>query len=497
MPTRFHFLITTAGLLLFLLAAWFSVGFHHPDEHFQIIEFCNYKLGNIPASDLSWEFEAQIRPALPVVICYGIISAQNFIGMTDPFMQAFVLRLLMAILVWYVLKKLTHHVLPDFKSTETGKLFMVAIFTLWFMPYISVRFSSENQAALCFLAACLILLKNTSAAENKKSFSLFAAGVLLALSFYFRFQMGFALLGIGLWLLFVNRMPFKHWVGLLGGGMLGLALCTAMDYWLYGAWVVSPYNYFTANVVNDAASGWGVSPWWYYLYLSFIQAIPPIGLFILIFFFPGCFRRGKHLFLWALVPFMLAHFLVPHKEMRFLFPMIFPILYITFAGAEAFILTPLRAKLKKGILLFLLIVNIPLLFFRTLAPAREIVYYYDFLYDFAQDKKITLLCVEEDLYLPAFLPIHFYRSPNVSTLVLADESALERYLAANETSPVFLLERKRPINGSYQNYADETLYTFFPDWLTAINVNNWTARAKIWKIKKLTHLPMAQLKAEK
>lgn len=41
-----------AGAVLCTVAAWCTIGYHHPDEHFQIWEFANYKLGRISASDL-------------------------------------------------------------------------------------------------------------------------------------------------------------------------------------------------------------------------------------------------------------------------------------------------------------------------------------------------------------------------------------------------------------------------------------------------------------
>ena len=44
-----------------LVIAWFSEGYYHFDEHFQIIEFANYKLQNIEAKDLPWEFTYQMR----------------------------------------------------------------------------------------------------------------------------------------------------------------------------------------------------------------------------------------------------------------------------------------------------------------------------------------------------------------------------------------------------------------------------------------------------
>ena len=43
------------GLLLILVAALRSEGFHHPDEHFQVLEFAGAKLGRTPWSALPWE----------------------------------------------------------------------------------------------------------------------------------------------------------------------------------------------------------------------------------------------------------------------------------------------------------------------------------------------------------------------------------------------------------------------------------------------------------
>jgi phosphatidylinositol glycan class B len=41
-----------AGLIFILICAWLSLGYNHPDEHFQVLEFGNYKLGFSPAAQL-------------------------------------------------------------------------------------------------------------------------------------------------------------------------------------------------------------------------------------------------------------------------------------------------------------------------------------------------------------------------------------------------------------------------------------------------------------
>jgi len=59
--------------IIYCFTAYNSSGFHQPDEHFQIIEFANYKLGNTKPQDLSWEFKAEIRPTIQPALTYLII----------------------------------------------------------------------------------------------------------------------------------------------------------------------------------------------------------------------------------------------------------------------------------------------------------------------------------------------------------------------------------------------------------------------------------------
>src|ERR1700757_3211135 len=112
------------GLLVFVVAAFFSVGYHQPDEHFQILEFCNYKLGRSPAADLALEFKTQSRPTLQPYIAYVIIKALSAIGIENPFTWAFVLRLLTAISAWFIICKLSLLFVNDFVSEKGKKIFI-------------------------------------------------------------------------------------------------------------------------------------------------------------------------------------------------------------------------------------------------------------------------------------------------------------------------------------------------------------------------------------
>ncbi|MFZ4477890.1 MAG: hypothetical protein ACOYPR_22025 [Saprospiraceae bacterium] len=82
------------GAALCLISAWCTIGYHHPDEHFQIWEFANYKLGHIPASALPWEFPAQMRPGLQPFMAYYLVQISRTLGIDNPFIQVFLMRLL-------------------------------------------------------------------------------------------------------------------------------------------------------------------------------------------------------------------------------------------------------------------------------------------------------------------------------------------------------------------------------------------------------------------
>lgn len=83
---------TIALLVLFVghtLAAYTSYGFHHPDEHFQILEWANYFVGFGSADHLPWEFAAQIRPWFQPLIHAIFIKGFASLGIYNPFDAAF------------------------------------------------------------------------------------------------------------------------------------------------------------------------------------------------------------------------------------------------------------------------------------------------------------------------------------------------------------------------------------------------------------------------
>ena len=78
------------SLLLIGVAAWFSYGFYHLDEYYQITEFTSYKLGKTPESELAWEYHRQSHPWLQPAIYYVAAKAAMRLGVENPFTLALI-----------------------------------------------------------------------------------------------------------------------------------------------------------------------------------------------------------------------------------------------------------------------------------------------------------------------------------------------------------------------------------------------------------------------
>jgi phosphatidylinositol glycan class B len=471
------------GLLINIIAAWFSVGYHHPDEHFQILEFCNYKLGNSPVADLPWEFAAKIRPGLQPFITYCFISVFNSIGIYNPFVITFLFRLLIGFLGWMAVCKLVMLLLPDFLSERSKKLFVLLSFFLWFVPYLNVRFSSENTATISFLYAIYLLLKLYST-NFKKISSFFIIGFLLAFSFFFRFQMAFAIVGLIVWLLLIHKISWLNWLSLFLSGVCGALICIYLDKWLYGTWTFTPYNYYVANIVQHVAANFGTDPWWHYVVLFITAAIPPLSIGLLYFFGAGIYSKPKSVFVFILVAFVIGHSLIGHKEMRFLFPMWFAFVYLTAIGIDFCILKYKSNKFFTYTFKCLIVLNFGALLYRTIAPAQEAIPCFSFANEqFKQPT--TIVCIEEPLYSLAGLKANFYKPKNIEEIVLKGENGLNDFLSTNNQDSVIVFKKAASLNNVPANYTSKRIYCMFPEWVLKFNINNWEDRANIWSIHVL------------
>lgn len=148
------------SVVVFTITAYYSVGFFHADEHFQIIEFAGLKVGWNAPSEVVWEFHTQIRSTIQPTIAYGLISIFKLFGITDPYTLSFLLRevsgltLILALVFFY---RHTNRFIQSKKHLQYNNLlkylYLGFLLLIWYVPYLGVRFSSETWSAIFLLFA--------------------------------------------------------------------------------------------------------------------------------------------------------------------------------------------------------------------------------------------------------------------------------------------------------------------------------------------------------
>lgn len=467
-----HASITTRNILflaaaVFIIACWFSIGFRHGDEHFQIYEFAGHLLGWNQDGDMAWEYHNRMRPSLQPCITAAGIVAMNTIGISDPFTQAFMFRLVAAALLFYALYR--------WLKAEGKERDLLAVFCLFFFcltPYIAARYSSEGLAA----SMLILLIARLRTAGIPRDY--FVAGLLAGLSFAFRFQLAFALAGVAVWYLLAKKFNWKEVLGLAGGFLLVFAFSVLVDRFFYGEWVIAPYQYFYQNIVLDKASNYGVDPWWYYLWI-----LPNYGFWLpgLLVIAAGVYytiRKPKDLVTWVLWLFVIGHMLVAHKESRFMFPVAILIPYIVYETLPAI----RNQALRKWTLGVLIAANVLLLIPSVIFPASQEISLLRFLEKEYPAKDFTLYYEgQNNPYEDFGLRNNYYgrKFP-----VFVDQATFSDSTLAEPA--VWVSFRCNEEGKQVGEYTLKRIYQTYPEWVTdRFNINNWTSRTSILTVYEL------------
>lgn len=308
-------IILFIACLFYILMAFKSSGYYHWDEHFQIIEFANYKIGSSEKGNLAWEYHSAIRPSLQPALCYVVLKCHYWIGVKDPFFLALILRLLTAFVALYIIRDFIYNSRGLIRAKFLTAYILVS-YSLWFLPFINVRFSAETWSGLFLLLA---VGKVLSKDYKKNTITAFTLGLILGVSILFKYQAALCVSGLFLWMFFIEKLNLRKIIGVASGVVLILLLGLLLDWWLYGKLVFSLYNYFHVNLIDGVASSFGRSPWYEYIPYILIEPNPILGLTILSSLVYLCFYKSKNVVVWVIVPYLIVHSIIPHKELRFLF----------------------------------------------------------------------------------------------------------------------------------------------------------------------------------
>ena len=473
--------IYVLGALLFVVTAYFSQGFFHPDEHAQVLEFAALKLGLTEKVNLAWEFKSQMRPAIQPFMVFVVHRFFSVFGEVNPFTVDFALRLFSALLSFLSIHLLIRAFIDKIKGEKLKLTFVLLSFLLWFSIYNSVRFSSENLAGRVFIIAFALFVMW----QNAKAKHYFAIGLLLGLSFLFRYQNMFLIAGFLAWMLFIQKNKFSN-VLLIGLGILVMfGVGVLMDRWLYGEWVLSIWKYFEENILLDKMSGFGTAPWYYYIVHVFNVGIPPFSLLYIVPFVLLVFLRPKDILVWTIVPFVLVHCYIGHKELRFLFPLVgfVPLLAVQ-AGEIVNEKWPLllQAKFFKFFTVLFWVYNSIFVALIAFKSADSMVPLYELVYN-NYEKPTVLYYTYPNPYDRA-LEIHYYRRLNLRVQKI--DSVQQMRLSADTLR---LLATSRTEVQALVRDQNEEVYTSLPDWVKRFNVTGWADRTPIWKVYEISKVP--------
>ena len=465
--------------VLFALTTWLSEGHHQGDEHFQILEYAGYKLGLAETEDLAWEFHERMRPALQPAMAWVAYKTIGLGGRADPFVVAFFLRLLSAAFTLLIARFLYIRYAPLLRPPLV-RVFLLALLFHWCAYYQGVRFSSENWSGLTFIAGLLTYPLSNAGAPRRFTpaggKSAFLAGVLFGFSFLLRYQMAIAVGGFGLWLIFIGRERLSRLLATVGGGLLAIAVCYPLSYWLYGEWTLPAWNYLASNLIEGKAAGYGTRPWYAYLELVFLRGIPPLGLIYVLAFLAFAWWYRRDPLTWASVAFVVVHSALARKDIRFLFPFI-PLLPVYVAGCTLILRERFgefwQRRGWRAALWVTLALNLVLLASVVVRPAsmeidpsRYVYYHYP--------DGVRLVGPDARIVTAEGTVSRFYHRPNV---FVGDENS------DSSSLPVLWLSRSRETPDAPADAR--LLYSNRPGWLEPFNVGGWMDRQKWWYIYAL------------
>lgn len=469
-----------------LITAWKSSGFYHGDEHYQIIEFAGLKLGTHETNEVAWEYQHKMRPAIQVFITYTVFSLSKVIGITSAFTKVFLLRLLSLLFSWWVIKVfvngLSKHL--NLQNSEKNILHYLTL-GLWFIPFLTVRFSSETWSGMFLLLSIAHVYRKEENPNN-----ILWVGLFSGFSFVFRNQMAFAILPLVIYLL---PTLFKNKTNLLkysAGAGIAIGLGFIVDYWFYGEMVFPPYNNYYYNIVEGAAATFGENTPDYYFFALIHFPVSPLGITLLLSLAVLLVFQPKNILPWIVVVFVIGHSFIGHKEARFLFPIAFlsgPILFLAcYEIITRFNLAQYTQKLRWPTFILVGSVNLfgAIVMFSSAAGMGWTTIQKYLLEETNSGKTITLLHPHwANPYDPwGGLPNKVYGNSKVKTIRVEESKSFQDSLQAiTNNSNIFLIVRRANLaDEPTKNFIEQNGFIFkkksIPSWLSYINKNHKSKR---------------------
>lgn len=463
------------SILLHIIVSILSIGYHHGDEHYQILEFAGLKLGFNNPADLAWEYHYKMRPALQPFFAIGLIKLFNFLSFTDPFAQTILLRMISSALSIISVVIFIKAFIDDLANPILKKWFIIMSLLLWIIVYNNVRFSSEGwSTSFITLGVGLLKLHLQGKFTSKNTLYLVLIGFVIGLSFVCRYQTGFFIVGLGLWLVFINKTKITPLAYIILGGLIAVSIGVLIDAWFYGTFTLTSINYFTQNIIENKAANYGVSPWWYYITNTIEDGFIFFGLLCIIALIIIVIKDPKNIFVWTIIPFVLIHSLVGHKEPRFLFPIIkFAPFIVMFSFTLIENYKPVINFMTSKLVFYIIIItNSILTIAYCFTPADYSAGVMNHIYHNYSDKeKVKLNYLGNNPYESFGLYNHYYKPENLIWQKVENLSQIK--LMKGEE--VLLVCNNKQIIKDTLNISFRKVYQSVPEFFTD-NMKGWASR---------------------
>ena len=319
------------GLAIYVITAAYNIGFVAVDDYYSGVAPV------VPAQNASVRAVidgSTFRSPIPTL---GLLSLSHFalrLGITDPIFQFRFVLVCLALFTFgmnllFGRKTLGLLGQSDTLIKQTVYSFLIGFYFL--CPLFLTRTSVESLSAPFLMAAAYFAGKYFVSVSRP---ALLLSLGMLTLASVLRFQAGICFLALPVCVL-VKRRP-RDLVPLVIAGTAAFLLAGWVDYLMKGSFHASLLAYIRFNL--SYSSTFGITPFYTFALLFLGLSIPPV------FFsrYRGFQWRDEYLALFPallfFVIFVAVHSVVPHKEERFMLPMV-PIFLL--------LLTPLANYLWK------------------------------------------------------------------------------------------------------------------------------------------------------
>ncbi|CAG9571634.1 unnamed protein product [Danaus chrysippus] len=347
-------------LSVFVVQTWYV-----PDEYWQTLEVAHkYAFGY---GALTWEWQKGIRSYLYPSVIALLYSVLKFTGLDYPNVVIILPRILQAIISSIADYRF-------YKWTGGRKWALFLILTSWFWFYTASRTLLQTlETAFVAIALSVFPFKTGKLGYYEKESSTWLW--LACISVFVRPTSAPLWIVLGIYnLVTTNQGRMELFLKTyLPIALTSGVLLVSLDSYLYGRLIITPWEFFKFNVLSGVASFYGEHPWHWYISQGLpailgINVLPVVWALYKIISRPSENKIGLLLIIAAGLH-VLLHSFIPHKEFRFVLPLLPILLYLA-----QDVIVPWSRKAKKwqlyGVTLLMLVGNLlPSLYFGVIHQA--------------------------------------------------------------------------------------------------------------------------------